>query len=194
MGIVKTAMMSGAAMYGVNKLAKGYGEHQSNNRQQEYPPRRDPYDQRDYHYRDDYPPRGGQYSQRRTYDDRNMDRQCDPQSYREFDGKQGPNQYGRSTSQPGRYDDRAYDRAYDRDMYNDRYQGEYAPPSYERYPSPRRQGYIEGEVGQGSSNGMEDMMGNLGGLAEQFGGGKRKSKGLAGSLLTGGMTGGLGKK
>lgn len=29
MGLIKTAMMSGAAMYGVNKLAKGYESHQS---------------------------------------------------------------------------------------------------------------------------------------------------------------------
>jgi len=150
MGLLKTAMMSGAAMYGVNKLAKTAQAHQSST---DYaappppPPRRsdnrrysDPYDYEAEGYHD--PP------YRQIYGDRSFDRQ----NYASQDpwGAPGRDTYAGhyNPPPPRRYVDGNLANqprtAYFEDPQRYRYDARApsAPPAYENYDS-RQRGFIE---------------------------------------------------
>ena len=156
MGLIKTAIMSGAAMYGVHELSKGIQNHQSNQHQQQYQhqqrytsnqdtsnrenqqPRSQPYYQQDPPARDcDYidMPYTDNYGYTNTYDQRNLQRDmADYDRGIEFGNEQrraastGPALTRKGSSG---------------DYYHD------APPRYDDRDSVRTRpggGFVEGEV------------------------------------------------
>lgn len=195
MGLIKTAMMSGVAIYGVKELSKA-AQSRNNNNNTNYgpPPRRDAnYDDRRAY------DQGGDYSRRETRYDDNPSQYSrnapNSDSYGGADTKQralaGTNDLGSNADyfNPHRREERSsYEYGRNRQHTN-------TPPPYNEYAEQRQQrGYVEGEVyddqsqrsGNHNGGGFEDVMnmvssGILGG--DKRGG--RGGDGQFGSLISG---------
>ena len=204
MGLIKSAMYSGVAIYGVKELSKAAQSRNNNNNNNNNnygpPPRREPY-----------------------YDDRRSNDQGGDWSRRDARYEDNPMQYSRSS--PDREPYGSGDRKQralasntnlgsNQDYFgNPRYDEQSAyqyegnrqygtPPPYNEYhdqSGPR--GYVEGEVPDeqsqrsGHGGGIEDIVGMLGsaGGSGLMGGGKRRRGDRGGSGQLGSLLSGLGK-
>lgn len=200
MGLIKTAMMSGVAIYGVKELSKAAQPRNNNNNNANYgpPPRRDP----NYDDRRSYDQQGGDWSRREIrYDDQ-------PSQYEPYNNDHGGDQKQRAlagvASRPsnqdyfnnGRYDDRlAYEYEENRQCNT--------PPPYGEYEQRRPRGYVEGEVSDRQSQrsrsrgGVEDVVGMLGstlGGSGMMGGGKRRKGDREGDSQIGSLLSSFGKR
>jgi len=179
MGLLKTAMMSGAAMYGVNKLAKTAQAHQSNTGYADPPPpppRRS--DNRRYSGPYDYEAEGyHDHPYRQTYDDRPYDRQnyasqdpWGPPSRDTYAGHYNPPPPRRYVDENPAHQTRM---AYSEDPQRYRYDARApsAPPAYENYDS-RQRGFIERQEIQDSGKQLPrsrsaEMIDSMGMFAQQ---------------------------
>jgi hypothetical protein len=130
MGLIKTAIMSGAGIYAVNKIAKvAENRHSNPNNQNQYP-------------RDNY------YSNEQNWGPPDPPPQRD---YQYSDDRQGyaPNPQARSANR-GAYTQREYNPAdyatdkveYDEDGWQVQRNGEQGPPPYASQPQQGGQGYV----------------------------------------------------
>ncbi|KAK5046464.1 hypothetical protein LTR84_008267 [Exophiala bonariae] len=147
MGILKTAMMSGAAMYGIKQVAKAAESHGSNNKNS-MSSRRD-YSDRDY---DQY------YSRPDENSNRQMNHRYLPQARDMQDRTQYNPAYSNNESRQRIYlEDQAYNTGLqysDQEWTENRPQYAYAtnmrsasapPPQYTRQNQNRQQGFVEPE-------------------------------------------------
>ena len=202
MGLIKTAMLAGAGMYAVNKIAKTTENRQSNPRpvsssQPQYVDQSQT-GQRDNYYNPQAPGQGSQKSQM-NIDDQGFPRDV-PQGSQsfplQFEGRRSPDQRGRplyltndaQTPLPNWYNNGVQDYEFDPRNANGNqyaYAGS-APPQYRNSYARQQRGFVEpdedfeSDYQQGSARGSSGSMAFLSTLASQamaMDGDDKKSKG-----------------